>query len=224
MVEPMPWPVRVMAGHLRLLAACGLGLGGYWLLPATLGASARAVFAYDIGALALILLVAAMFIAEGDDEQIARHAELQQEGEWTVFGVTLAGVLVSFAALGSMLSVAKEMHGVLQKLYLATVAATLFLSWLVTHVVFALRYAHEYYERAPGAQTVFGGLQFPCEQPPDYWDFVYFALVLGMTFQVSDVQITSRKMRRLATMHGLIGFLFNTVIVALTVNIAASLI
>ena len=67
-----------------------------------------------------------------------------------------------------------------------------------------------------------GGLEFPGGLAPDYWDFIYFSLVLGMTFQVSDVQITSRKLRRLATLHGLIGFLFNTVIVALTVNIAAS--
>ena len=68
-----------------------------------------------------------------------------------------------------------------------------------------------------------GGLEFPGDDAPDYWDFIYFGIVLGMTFQVSDVQITSRKLRRLAPVHGLIGFLFNTVIVALTVNIAASL-
>ena len=67
------------------------------------------------------------------------------------------------------------------------------------------------------------GLYFPGGDAPDYWDFVYFAIVLGMTFQVSDVQITSRKLRRLATVHGLLGFLFNTVIVALTVNLAANL-
>ena len=68
-----------------------------------------------------------------------------------------------------------------------------------------------------------GGLQFPGDDLPDYFDFFYFALVLGMTFQVSDVQITARKLRRLATAHGLLGFLFNTIILALTVNIAAGL-
>jgi len=89
--------------------------------------------------------------------------------------------------------------------------------------VFALRYAHEYYETAPGHVGIDGGLQFPADDEPDYWDFFYFALVLGMTFQVSDVQITSRTLRRLAAVHGLLGFLFNTVIIALTVNIGASL-
>jgi uncharacterized membrane protein len=90
-------------------------------------------------------------------------------------------------------------------------------------VTFALRYAHEYYARDEGGPDVDRGLDFPNENEPDYLDFLYFALVLGMTFQVSDVQITSRKLRRIATLHGLLSFLFNTVIVALTVNIAAGL-
>ena len=68
-----------------------------------------------------------------------------------------------------------------------------------------------------------GGLEFPGEKQPDYLDFLYFSLVLGMTFQVSDVQITARKFRRLATLHGLLSFLFNTIILALTVNIAGGL-
>ena len=105
----------------------------------------------------------------------------------------------------------------------ALVASTLLASWLMTHVIFALRYAHEYYARDEGGPEVDRGLDFPGEKQPDYLDFMYFSLVLGMTFQVSDVQITSRKLRRVATLHGLISFLFNTVIVALTVNIAAGL-
>ena len=140
-----------------------------------------------------------------------------------MFGITLAGVFVSFAALSSVLGAAKDMQGAQRKFYILAVALTLFLSWLVTHVVFGLRYAHEYYQQAPGAAQVDRGLEFPGGLPPDYWDFMYFAIVLGMTFQVSDVQITSRKLRRLAAAHGLIGFLFNAVIIALTVNIAASL-
>ncbi len=93
----------------------------------------------------------------------------------------------------------------------------------MTHTTFAFRYAHEYYEAPAGAEKVDGGLQFPGEEQPDYLDFLYFSMVLGMTFQVSDVQITSRKFRRLATVHGLLSFLFNTIILALTVNIAAGL-
>ncbi len=91
----------------------------------------------------------------------------------------------------------------------------------MTHVTFAFRYAHEFYADDLGGPDVDRGLEFPGERQPDYLDFLYFALVLGMTFQVSDVQITSRKLRRVATLHGLLSFLFNTVIVAFTVNIAA---
>ncbi len=95
------------------------------------------------------------------------------------------------------------------------------MSWLVTHAVFALRYAHEYYEaRADGAR---GGLDFPGKQLPDYLDFLYLAIVIGMTFQVSDVQVTDRYLRQLVMVHGLLSFLFNTIIVALTVNLVAGL-
>ena len=100
---------------------------------------------------------------------------------------------------------------------------TLALSWAVTHLTFAYRYAHEYYSYDLGGKTVDGGIEFPKDDRPDYLDFVYFSFVLGMTFQVSDCNVTSKKLRRLATTQGLIGFIFNTVILALSVNIAAGL-
>ncbi|OYV51615.1 MAG: hypothetical protein B7Z78_08190 [Rhodospirillales bacterium 20-60-12] len=103
------------------------------------------------------------------------------------------------------------------------VGITLVSSWLMTHTTFAYRYAHEYYARSNGVELD-RGLDFPGEQEPDYFDFVYFSFVLGMTFQVSDVEVTARKLRRMATVQGLIGFVFNTVILALSVNIAAGLI
>ena len=217
----LTWPARVAASHPRTIAACAAGVLAYWVLPAMLGGPARAVLAWDIGATVLLLLAAWMFWTEGDDAAIAHNAAQQQEGEWTMFAVTLAGVAFSFVAISTEMAAAKDMELAQRHLHLAIVVATLLLSWLVTHILFALRYAHEYYDRKPGAAAVDGGLDFPGQEPPDYWDFAYFALVLGMTFQVSDVQISSRRLRRLATVHGLIGFLFNTVIVALTVNIAA---
>ncbi len=150
------------------------------------------------------------------------NARAQQDGEWTLFFLVLAGVLVSFAAIlgefGSMKDVAASAKA--QKV--ALVAGTLVLSWLLAQIVFALRYAHEFYS-GPADGPVDGGLLFPSEPKPDYWDFVYFSVVLGMTFQVSDVNITSRKLRRLATLHGLLGFMFNTVIIAFTVNLASGL-
>ena len=151
-----------------------------------------------------------------------RDAAAQQEGEWVVFGLTLLGTIFSFIALISVFAALKSDPG-RQSLRLTLVASTLVESWLMTHVTFALRYAHEFYSRDDSPLRIDRGLEFPGTEQPDYLDFLYFALVLGMTFQVSDVQITSRKLRRLATLQGLMSFLFNTVIVALTVNLAAGL-
>ena len=86
--------------------------------------------------------------------------------------------------------------------------------------MFALHYAHDYYHAADTTAT---GLDFPGAEKPDYWDFMYFAFVIGMTFQVSDVQISRRIMRRVALLHSVIAFFFNVVIIAITVNIVAGL-
>ena len=96
---------------------------------------------------------------------------------------------------------------------------TIVLSWAFIHTIFALHYAHEFYdEDAPRG----GGMAFPGgEEEPDYWDFVYFSFVIGMTAQVSDVGITSKQIRRTVTAHGIVSFLFNAALLALTVNLAA---
>ena len=97
-------------------------------------------------------------------------------------------------------------------------------SWMVTHTTFALHYAHHFYGDgpAPGAADDRGGLAFPGGELPDFLDFLYFAFVVGMTCQVSDVQVTTRPMRRLTLLHGVLSFFFNTIILALAVNLLAS--
>ena len=211
-----------VAARPRLFASMATGLLSYPAMPASLGGQTRAILAWDIGGLVLLLLCAHLFSSERRD-RMAQDAERQQEGEWTIFWITLAAAAFSFAAVLAEFSGSKDLPADVRRWHVGLVAATLLLSWLVTHTLFALRYAHEYYEplAAPGA--VKGGLEFPGGAAPDYWDFFYFSAVLGMTFQVSDVQVTDRMLRRLATVHGLVSFVFNTVIVALTVNIAASL-
>ena len=91
---------------------------------------------------------------------------------------------------------------------------------MFTQTIFALHYAHEFY----GTGRRAAGLKFPGDERPDYWDFVYFAFVIGMTFQVSDVGITHREIRRTVVAHGVLSFLFTAAILALAVNIAASLV
>lgn len=105
--------------------------------------------------------------------------------------------------------------------------ASVISSWWLVHTIFTLRYAHLYYcdieNDDKGKNQKPGGLDFPNENEPDYLDFTYFSFVLGMTFQVSDVEITSKRIRRLALVHGVLSFAFNTVIVALSINIVSGL-
>jgi uncharacterized membrane protein len=213
---------RVFAGRPLLFvgAACGLVVAP--LLPAPLSHTTRAILAWDTGVIVYLALSAWLFTTERA-QYMTIDAEAQQEGEWTIFALTMAAVVFSFVAIVHEFATLQASSGWQKDLHLALVAVTLFVSWLMTHTTFAFRYAHEYYSKYPSGADIDRGLEFPGETRPDYLDFVYFSLVLGMTFQVSDVQITSRKLRRLAVLHGLLSFLFNTIILALTVNLAAGL-
>ncbi len=210
---------RIVRGRPRLILAALGGLASYPLWPDGLPARTHALLAWDVGCLLFLILSAALFSSE---RHMAQDAAAQEEGEWTVFWIVVGAVVASFAAIVGEFSGGDSATPSMRGLRIALVAATLLLSWLATHTMFAMRYAHEYYGE-PESGGIEEGLKFPGDEKPDYWDFFYFSLVLGMTFQVSDVEITSRKLRRLATAHGLLSFLFNTVIVALMVNIAASL-
>jgi uncharacterized membrane protein len=213
---------RAVAARPRLFIgfACGLAVAPF--MPATFSHTTRAIVAWDIGVIVYLALSALLFTTERA-ERMEAAAEAQEEGEWTIFALTLAAVAFSFAAIFGEFAGAKGATGLQKNLHLALVAVTLFVSWLMTHTTFAFRYAHEYYAKDQGGPDIDRGLEFPEEPRPDYLDFMYFSLVLGMTFQVSDVQITARKLRRLAAVHGLLSFLFNTIILALTVNLAAGL-
>lgn len=213
--------LHVVTGRPRLFISAAVGIAAWLLLHVARQPVTQALVGWDAGCAAFLLLSAQMFASERHAD-IAVDAERQEEGEWTIFALTVGAVAASFAAILFEFSSSKDMPSAQRELHISLVAATLLVSWLMTHTVFTYRYAHEYYERGP-AGKVAGGLSFPEDEMPDYWDFFYFAIVLGMTFQVSDVQITSRKLRRLATVHGLLGFLFNTVVLALSVNIGASL-
>ncbi len=221
-LESLGFLGRIVAGRPRLFIGAFAGLLASFVVPRQFSMVTRSVIIWDIGVLVYLILSAQLFFTE-DPDDMAAHAERQQEGEWTIFAITVAAVIASFVAILGEFANMKNVTGSAKTLHVALVAGTLFISWLMTHTSFAFRYAHEYYTMDKGGPGVDGGLEFPGEDRPDYLDFFYFALVLGMTFQVSDVQIISRKFRRVATVHGLLGFLFNTIILALTVNIAAGL-
>jgi uncharacterized membrane protein len=154
-----------------------------------------------------------------------KRAKAIDIGLWEIIAIVgLAGAFSLFA-VGDVLAQAKEVQGADRILHLGIGVLTVFLSWVALHVIYAVHYAHLYYDPAErkDAGKLRGGLQFPETREPDYWDFVYFSLVIGMTCQVSDVQVTARHMRHLVTAQGVIAFFYNTVVVALAVNIAAGL-
>lgn len=222
-----PGPFRrlhlALSARPRLLISLFCAVIAYLTLPHTVSGTTRTLLVWNVAVVVYIVLALHLFVT-GDVDDMAGHAERQQEGEWVIFGLTVATVMFSFVAIFGEFSNTKDLQGMEKGLRVGLVAATLLLSWIMMHISFAIRYAHEYYSKDLGGPGIDKGLDFPGnEDEPDYFDFFYFAIVLGMTFQVSDVQITARKLRRLATVHGLLSFLFNTIIVALTVNIAAGL-
>ncbi|MBX3477141.1 MAG: DUF1345 domain-containing protein [Brevundimonas sp.] len=181
----------------------------------------RAAAAWDAGVLVFLGLTLTRAWGRSIDDIRQRAAEMDQAGGW----VLPLGLMAAAASLVIVIALAAgHAAGAQASVWSAGAAmATIALSWLFTHVIFALHYAHGYY--APGHDGGDRrGLIFPGEDAPDDWDFLHFALVIGVAAQTADVQIASRPLRRLATLHGLMAFLFNTVIVALAVNLAVGLI
>ncbi len=213
---------RLLYGHRLTFVAIGLAIVAYGLTLPLLHEPTRSIVAWDVFD-AVFLVQAVVMMATATDADRPAQARAQEDGEWTIFTIVVLGVTASFLALLVEFPSVRDKDPLIRNLTVVLLVATLVLSWLTMQLVFALRYAHEYYSASVG-DTIDKGLEFPSDDMPDYWDFLYFAVVLGMTFQVSDVQITSRKLRRLATAHGLLGFLYNTIVVALTVNLAAGLI
>jgi uncharacterized membrane protein len=161
-------------------------------------------------------------------QAIRRNAQIQDNSRLTIMIIIVAAACASLLAIGFILNSNKDKNIPLELIVLHVTLAvfTIVVSWLLTHTMFALHYAHLYYrdyEENPD-QEQNNGLDFPEEKQPDYWDFMYFSFIIGMTCQVSDVQITSRSMRRLALTHGILTFFFNTVILALSINIIAGII
>jgi uncharacterized membrane protein len=153
---------------------------------------------------------------------IMERAQIEDERKWTVLLLGSAAAVAVLVALAVELHEGKEMLGTRGGLHVALASATILLSWFFMNTLFALHYAHEYYASSDGGPA--RGLRFPSEDVPDYWDFVYFSFVVGMTFQVSDVVVEGRLLRRLVVAHGALAFFFNVGVLALAINIAAGLI
>jgi uncharacterized membrane protein len=180
-------------------------------------------FGWNAG-VAVFLALTLTAIGASTMDTMRKRARQQDERGWVLLLMLLGAATISLVVPGMMIGASGARTGVALFLYALLGFATVFCSWSLVHIVFALHYAHVYYGDGPvpGGEDPRGGLRFPGEEPPDYWDMLYFSFVIGMTFQVSDVEITSRRMRKLALGHGILSFIFSTVIVALTINFLAS--
>src|ERR1700731_4236063 len=207
----MPKAVRVVYARPRTFFSILIGIVAFFLLPGSLRLVTRLLIGWDIF-VAIYLVLAYIMMFRCGLAHIKRNAVLQDDGRFLILLVTGLGAFASIAAI--VLELGAEHRGAAQ------LTLAIALSWAAVHTTFALHYAHDYYR---GAKP--GGLQFPSgdqHDHADYWDFVYFSFVIGMTAQVSDVGITDKTIRRTATAHGIISFIFNTALLALMVNIAAS--
>lgn len=190
-------------------------------LTAKLALITRLLVAWDAGILLYLILALLMFKDATPSHMRARAAEMDA-GAWLMLFVTVLAAIVSVAAIVMELSDIKSVTRAERLLHLGLGIITITCSWIFVHTNFAVHYAHEFYLCM--TESGQSALEFPQQdqaKEPDYWDFMYFAFVLGMTSQTSDVQITSQIMRRLALLHGVIAFFFNAALLALAVNTAA---
>jgi len=190
------------------------------LLPVPTTWPFRALLGWCVGA--AVYLVLAWWLAEVfDSKSTRRRAQAQDEPSVVIFGVMVLAVLACVASITLMLQQLKDMGGTERALHMALAMTALALSWLFIQTMFAFRYAHRYYQEEKRKEPDGPGLVFPNQPNPDYFDFLYYSFVIGMTSQVSDVQVSSREMRRLTLGHGILSFAFNVLIVALTINVVA---
>ena len=217
---------RLFAVRPRLSAAIGVGvLAGLacTLLAPQLKPSTDLILAWDTLALTFIAAMLHSMVGHGPD-QIRARAASDDEGRAAILALIILGVVVSVGAVAAELSLAKASHGVWQAAHIALGFGTVLASWLMMQMIFAIHYAHAYYDADAGRSGKdAGGLLFPGGEAPDYWDFLHFSIVIGVASQTADVAFTSKGLRRLGTVHSLVAFAFNTVIVALTINLLAGL-
>jgi uncharacterized membrane protein len=194
---------------------------GLWL-PADLvdHQVTRLLIAWNFGTCLYVVLAATMMI-RSSHRHMRQRAQFQDEGRLAILVFVVVSAAASVAAIGGQLTVVKELHGALRMAHIALAGLTVIFSWAFIQVMFALHYAHDYYAAIARGQSA--GLQFPDDEDPNYGDFFYFAAVIGTSGQTADVAFVSKSMRRIGSVHCILSYLFNTTVLALLINIGASL-
>ncbi len=213
--------------RLGVMQRFGLALGAaaitFAVQPADWSLGLRFLVPWDTGAVAYLLLVWAL-IVRSDPTETRLHARAQDVAAFGIFVVVLVAAFASIAAIASLLGEAKDLEGWEKGWHVALSVIALLSSWFLIHTLYSFHYARRFYSSHQDPDSDPRGLNFPGRGNPDYYDFAYYAFVVGMTSQVSDVDITAHNMRRLTLIHSVLSFFFNIAILALAVNIIVSVI
>ena len=213
----MPYPLRVIRARPRLAISTLIGMLIAIMCPSGWNLATRILIGWNVGVWLYLVLVYYL-MASTEPRNIVARAATQDEGRFAILGLTVIAALATVGAIVFEIASTKTAD---QQSHLLLAILTILSSWFFIHTMFALHYAHEYYGEFGGKKS---GLNFPGDEDPTYWDFVYFSFVIGMTAQVSDVAVTSKSIRQTVTAHSIVSFLFNVSLLALTVNIAANVI
>ncbi len=208
---------RLFSPHGRIVLAAFFGGAVYTMLPETLRWSMRALAAWDCGALLYIALAATM-MRDGAPDEIRRRAALYDEPRLSFVVLTVLAVAASFAAIFVEFSAAKTAPQPLIPIALG--AFTLLVSWVLTHLMFTMHYAHLHY----GTGLAAGGIVRPEKGNPNYTDLLYFSFLIGCATETSDFVSVNSAMRRFMIVHSVVAYLFNVVIIALTISVISSFI
>jgi uncharacterized membrane protein len=225
-VKSMNWQrsrfARLVRARPRIFIAAATAIAIEILLPSDLASHTvtRLLIAWNVGTCLYVTLAAIMMI-RSSQHHMRQRAQLQDEGQRVILVLVAFSAVASLVAIGAELAVVKDMHGLLRIEHIALAGLTVLSSWAFIQVMFAIHYAHDYY--AAWCHSRPAGLQFPGDEPPDYGDFFYFAAVIGTSGQTADVSFTSKPMRRIGALHCILAYLFNTTVLALLINIGASM-
>ena len=222
MKHPLRILLRQARARVRLVTALVFGLGLFLLLPAQWPSvlTTRVLLCWNAAVL-LYLVMVLRVVTTASVDTLRQRAYQQDEGQKTILLLTATAVLASLVAIVAELGTIKTLTGAEKMMHLGLTASTVASSWLFMHLMFAMHYAHDYYLSQRRGQEP--GLAFPQEPTPDYWDFLYFSAVIGTSGQTADVSFTSKAMRRTGLLHCVLAYFYNTTVLALTINIAASL-
>ena len=216
------WIVRVGAMQ-RLAVVIAVGVVAYFAQPMSISWHTRAVVSWDLSVV-IYLVLAWWLIASSDAATTRDHALGQDQSVYVIFLFVVVAACASVVAIGFVVGTMRELDFWSRAWHLALTIVALISSWLLIQTVFAFHYTRRYYAVLHRERTASPELLFPGGKEPDYLDFAYYASVIGMTSQVSDVAVTSRPMRRLTLTHSVLAFVFNIAVLALSINIIASVI